>query len=132
MGQTAPVVILSPDLETQELYVYALRSRRRPAYGTGSLEDTLTLARHTRPAAIVVDVRQQADWQLCQALHNDSATRDVPLVALTAFVTADGRYRQLAEDAGCAAYLAKPSVPSALEHAVDRVIGDEHRTGRDS
>jgi CheY-like chemotaxis protein len=119
------VMIVSTDQDTQDLYVHALRARRRKAYGTTSLAETVRLAREDPPAAIVVDVRGAIDWRACRGLRREPITRDVPLIALTGWVAPDHRFRNMATRLGCAAYLLKPSLPDTLHSVVERVIGGE-------
>jgi two-component system, cell cycle response regulator DivK len=122
----APVLILSEDVDTQDLYVVALRWRRRAAYGVATLRDALALARETRLSAIVVDVRCDDDWRACQRLRRNTVTREVPLVALTGYIAADGRFRRRAARVGCAAFIAKPTLPDTVAAVIDRVIDGEH------
>jgi CheY-like chemotaxis protein len=121
----APVLIVSADPDTQDLYVMALRSRRRPVYGISNAEEALALA-GARPGAIVVDVRGEEDWEQIDRLHQSGPMRRVPLIVVTGFVVRDGRFRRRAASSGCAAFLAKPSLPDVVERTIDRVMRGEH------
>jgi CheY-like chemotaxis protein len=123
--KSAGVIIVSPDPDTQDLYIYGLRAERRPAYGTSGLEDTLALAAVVRPAAIVVDVRAVGDWELCRNFRREPLTREVPLVVITGYIAPSGQYRHLAGEIGCAAFLAKPSLPDTLDQVIRRVVRGE-------
>lgn len=120
------VVICSRDADTRELYVTALRDSRLRAYGMSAFAQILALARSVRPAAVVVDVLADADWGICRALRSDVRTAGVPIIALTGWVSADRRYRDQAARCGCAAFIAKPTVPATVENTVERVIRGEH------
>jgi CheY-like chemotaxis protein len=109
----SPVLILSADPDTQDLYVTALRFRRRAAFGVANAEEALALA-DAQPGAIVVDVRSEEDWDEIDRLRRAGYLRHVPLVVLTGWVVRDGRFRRRAALAGCAAFLAKPSPMSAV------------------
>jgi hypothetical protein len=117
----AGIIIVSSDPHTQDMYVHGFRSRRRPAYGTSGSDDTLALARALRPSAIVVDVREPRDWQLCWRCRRDLVAKEVPLVIVTGYVTADLRCRRLAARVGCAAFLIRPSLPETVANIVGRV-----------
>jgi two-component system, cell cycle response regulator DivK len=83
-------------------------------------------ARDTRPAAILLDlVLPDVDgWDVCRQLKSDERTKHIPIVILTAREEPHGARR--ARQAGCAAYLKKPCVPSALVSVLKRVI-EEHQ-----
>ena len=119
----APVLILSADTDTQDLYVTVLRSRRRPVYGISNADEALALA-DVRPGAIVVDIRCEQDWDQIDRLHH-SPMRRVPLVVVAGYVVRDDRFRRRAASAGCAACLAKPSPPDAVERTIDRAMRGE-------
>jgi CheY-like chemotaxis protein len=98
--KTAAVVIVSSDVDIQDLYVLAMRSSRRAAYGTISAGETIALAHDIAIGAIVVDIRGGADWEICRRLHADSLTRGIPVVALSGNVADDGRYRRTPRNQG--------------------------------
>jgi CheY-like chemotaxis protein len=123
--RVAPVLILSADPDTQDLYVAALRSRRRPVYGVCNAQEAVALA-GVRPGAIVVDVRSEPEWEQIDQLRESGPMRRVPIVVVTGFVLHDGRFRRRAASSGCAAFLAKPSLPDVVEHTIDRVMRGEH------
>ncbi len=60
-------------------------------------------------------------WKATAILKQDPRTRDIPIIAVTAFTRS--RDRQRARSLGCAAYLPKPCEPSRLLQEVRRVIG---------
>ena len=121
----APVIVMSTDADTQDMYVYALRARRRRVYGTSSVDETITLTQDGGAAAIVLDARQRDDFVQCRRLRRHRVTSLVPIVVVSSYVTEDGRYRRLATRLGCAAFLAKPSTPSTVDGVVTRVIRGE-------
>jgi CheY-like chemotaxis protein len=76
-------------------------------------------------AAVVVDVRGPADWCLCEQLRSCPDTARTPLIVVTGYVAPDARFRRLAAQLGCAAFLSKPSLPSTVVEVVARVIDGE-------
>jgi CheY-like chemotaxis protein len=119
------ILIVAPDEETGELYSLSLGS---PAHcGTKIVLDT-EAAHEALDAgphydAILLDIARPRDWNACAGLASHSV--DTPVVAVTGWVTSDGRYRKHAFDAGCAAYVLKPCVPDRLAEAVERVRSGE-------
>ena len=120
------VVISSSDADIRELYLMGLDDSLLQGYGANGFAEILALTSRLRPAAIVVDVLDDADWEICRALRADVRTAGVPIVALTGWVSASGRYRQRAARCGCAAFIAKPASPKTVENTLERVIRGEH------
>jgi two-component system cell cycle response regulator DivK len=71
-------------------------------------EDGLALARARRPGVVLMDVQLPGmdGVQALDRLRSDPETRDIPVVAVTAFAMRDDRRRLLA--AGFDEYVAKP------------------------
>jgi len=71
-------------------------------------EDGLALARARRPDVVLMDVQLPGmdGVQALGRLRSDPETRDIPVIALTAFAMKDDRERLLA--AGFDRYVAKP------------------------
>jgi two-component system, cell cycle response regulator DivK len=83
----------------------------------------LALAQSERPDLILMDISipEIDGWEATKILRADPATRDIPIIALTAHALADDRERATA--VGFTAYLAKPIEPRAVVAEVKRWIG---------
>lgn len=83
----------------------------------------VALARSEHPDLILMDISipELDGWEATRILRADPATRDIPIVALTAHALADDRER--AHQMGFTAYLAKPIEPRAVVAEVERWIG---------
>jgi CheY-like chemotaxis protein len=81
------------------------------------------LARSRHPDLILMDISipEIDGWEATKILRADPATRDIPIIALTAHALADDRER--ASAVGFTAYLAKPIEPRAVVAEVRRWIG---------
>jgi len=66
-------------------------------------------------------------WTVAKRLKEDPATRDLPIVVVTAQAFPDGRER--AVEAGCAGFLVKPVRPLRMFDEVRRLIGDAQVPG---
>jgi CheY-like chemotaxis protein len=88
----------------------------------------IELARSEHPELILMDISIPAldGWEATRILREDPATRDIPIVALTAHALSDDRER--AAEIGFASYLAKPIEPRAVVDEVRRLIGDAANT----
>lgn len=80
------------------------------------------LARRLLPDLILMDISipEMDGWEATRILRQDSTTRDIPIIALTAHALADDRER--ANAIGFTAYLAKPIEPRAVVAEVRRWI----------
>jgi CheY-like chemotaxis protein len=83
----------------------------------------IALARSELPDLILMDISipEVDGWEATRILRADPATRDIPIIALTAHALADDRERATA--VGFTSYLAKPVEPRAVAAEVRRWIG---------
>ena len=84
--------------------------------------DALERVKHERPDVILLDVMMpRADgWTVAERLGEDAATRDIPIVFLTA--RAERRDRERAHKLGAVGYLAKPLDPVELPEMVEEIL----------
>jgi len=82
----------------------------------------LKIASKRPPDIVLLDVRMPGmdGFEVCQALKQDSTTRDVPVI----FVTGedDAEIRAAATKAGVADILSKPVDPNALRETIERCL----------
>jgi len=76
------------------------------AAGEGEL--AVEMARRFKPDLILLDIQLPdiSGLEACRRLKRDPATRDIPVVAVTAFAMAGDERR--ARDSGCDGYVTKP------------------------
>ena len=87
-------------------------------------ERALREAAAIRPDVIVADVRLGSGLdglELCERLKQDPATKDIPVILITAWL-GDKHLQRRAEAAGCALVLIKPVDPSAIVGEVRRFV----------
>lgn len=128
MTTTTPKVILVVEDHPQnlELVTDLLESAGYRVLTATSAEEGLLLASADTPDLILMDIRLPGldGLKATQILKEDSATRAIPVVALTAYAMPEDRQR--IRDAGCEGYLTKPlQIPLLLEQ-VDFYLG--HKT----
>lgn len=84
-------------------------------------------ARADRPAAIILDVMMPTmnGYEVCRQLKADRATRDIPVVMLTA--SHDPHLNQKAFEAGAVACLTKPYRRGTLVNCVDMAVASGAR-----
>ena len=85
----------------------------------------LDLAATRRPSLILMDLSIPIvdGWECTRRLKADTATRSIPIIALTAHAMRGDEDR--AREAGCDGYLAKPISPKRVVEEVRRMLGIE-------
>ena len=88
----------------------------------GSAESGLELAAERQPDLVLMDLQLPGmdGMEAVQVLKAEERTREIPVVALTAFAMADDRDRAMA--AGFDSYVAKPVSPGVLRAVADRYL----------
>lgn len=91
--------------------------------GAGEGELAVELARRFKPALILLDIQLPdiSGLEACRRLKLDPATRDIPVVAVTAFAMAGDERR--ARDSGCDGYITKPIMLSTFLATVSEFAG---------
>ena len=128
MIASAPrVLIVNASADEREMYAASFRRDGFTTLQASTATDGYRLASELPPAAVVTDIRLAGDEDgLCftRRLKEDSRTRDVPVVILTAFVaTQDG---EPATSSGCDLWLLKPCLPDVLSRTVVNLIERRH------
>jgi CheY-like chemotaxis protein len=122
INRRRPVLLVSGDVDTQDVYVIALRAERIPALSVSGLPDAVALARQTDISVVLFDVERPADWDAVGELRRQLPA-EVPIVVLTGWVRTDGRNCALARKLGCSGFLAKPVPPPVMIDVVQRATG---------
>src|SRR5438067_11973730 len=98
------------------------------AYGydivkTGSGAAVLGLARRHQPDLVLMDIQlpDVSGLDAVRQLKDDPQTRQIPVIAVTAFAMAGDERRAL--DSGCDAYIAKPIVLRDFLATVEKFVG---------
>ena len=83
----------------------------------------VNLARQNAPDVVVLDLMlpQMDGYEVLEALHADPATRDLPVIVLTAKAQVSEHSRSLAE--GAVGFMTKPFAPDDLVRHLERVLG---------
>jgi CheY-like chemotaxis protein len=99
-----------------------LRFEGLQARGAATVEEALTIAFETPPAAVVTDIQLPATsgFDLAETLRHRPETRQVPVVGMTGHWSPEISSR--AARAGMVAMLMKPCLPAHLVEELRRVI----------
>ena len=124
MASNGKTVLLVEDNEDNRI-VYSTILRHFGYAVTEALngEEGIAKARAEKPDLILMDISIPVidGWEATQVLKHDPATRDIPIIALTAHALASDREKAM--EVGCDGYLAKPCEPRAVVAEVQRFLG---------
>lgn len=119
MTREHPLVLIAEDFEdARELYRDYLEFSGFRVETAANGREAVELAARLQPDVILMDASMPVldGWQATRELKAASATRHIPVVALTAHAFEDAR--QQAKAAGCDGFITKPCLPDDL---VDKV-----------
>ena len=104
----ATVLVVEDNAANMKLTTFLLESAGHTVLTASDAEAGLTLARDRHPALILMDIQLPGmdGLEATTLLKRDAATRDIPVIALTALAMKGDEERIRA--AGCDGYVAKP------------------------
>jgi len=104
----AKVLIIEDNAANMTLATFLLQSAGHSVLSATDAETGLTLARRQQPDLVLMDIQLPGmdGLEATALLKSDPATRDIPVVALTALAMKGDEERIRA--AGCDGYIAKP------------------------
>lgn len=114
-----PVLVVSGDLDAQDLYVRMLRRRRVPAHGVAACEDAVRLTTQIHIPAFVVEINCPVDWCALRTLRRRLPAAGI--IVLSGSVRAG--HLRLARRLGCG-FLHVPCSAADLFEAVTRAVDD--------
>lgn len=122
--QRKTILVVEDNKDELMIYTTLLSFRGYAILAAAGFDDALQIALEQLPDLAVIDVNlgdpNRDGCDLIEALRADDRTRDMPVIAHTAFGDV---YRQSLERVGCNAIIHKPSSPTALLDAIEKVIG---------
>jgi two-component system cell cycle response regulator DivK len=124
MSNTAKTVLLVEDNEdNRTVYRTILEHFGYEVVEAKNGEDGIRVAKEEHPNLILMDISIPIidGWEATKILKADEATKDIPIIALTAHALATDRSK--AEEVGCDGYLAKPCEPRRVVAEVERFLG---------
>lgn len=123
------VIVVEDHAPVRELYATALRGAGWRVIERPSAQGLLTLIRHERADAVVIDwtLPGKSGLEALQAIKRDPKTRHVRVFILTAHSASSLRDAALA--AGAELFLEKPLRPDALLTALDPLYAAAHDAG---
>lgn len=119
------ILVVEDNKDELMIYTTLLSFRGYSILAAATYDNALAVAQAQQPDLAVIDIQlndpQDRDGcDLVCALREDERTRDMPVIAHTAFGDV---YREHLDQAGCASIIHKPSSPSVLLDAIESLIG---------
>jgi two-component system, cell cycle response regulator DivK len=104
----ATVLVIEDNPANMTLATFLLKSAGHAVLRATDAEAGMALARREQPDLVLMDIQLPGmdGLQACALLKADEATRDIPVIALTALAMKGDEERIRA--AGCDGYIAKP------------------------
>ena len=122
-GKGRPTLLVSANPDVVDLYVLALRSARMGVISVSAADEAEQLVRDQSVGAVIVDVANPpVDWAVCHRMR-ELLEPGAPLIVLTGWIDSDAR--RIADDIGCAAFVAKPAPPERLLAVLQRARAGE-------
>jgi|HubBroStandDraft_6_1064221.scaffolds.fasta_scaffold2600756_2 two-component system cell cycle response regulator DivK len=106
--EVAKILVVEDNPANMTLAIFLLQSAGHAVLSATDAETGLTLARDEQPNLILMDIQLPGmdGLEATALLKRDDATRDIPVIALTALAMKGDEERIRA--AGCDGYIAKP------------------------
>ena len=114
------VLVVEDDVDTRDLLTLMLNRAGATVDAVASVEDAERALKRARPDIILSDLSMPDEdgFSLVRKVRANSATRDLPIIALTAYAGEETQSRVL--DAGFQAHISKPVDPAELSAHISR------------
>jgi CheY-like chemotaxis protein len=118
-----PVLLVDDAENNRELYAQLFRHHGIGLFTAADGGAAIEIAERARPGVIVLNLdRPKIDgWEVARRLKVNQATRDTPIIAMTAHVGGDAKTSALA--AGVDSFLTAPCFPEELLAEVRKFLG---------
>ncbi len=103
-----PILVIEDNIDNLDLVRFLLEEVGYSVLGASDGRSGLDIARTANPVLILLDlaIPEIDGWSLANMLKGIENTREIPVIALTAYTMPGDRKRAL--DAGCDGYITKP------------------------
>jgi two-component system cell cycle response regulator DivK len=121
-AQTPLVLIVEDDPHSRRVAVLTLERAGFRCVAADCADAALVALGRERPSIVLMDLNLPGldGLELTRWIKNDPSTREIPVMAVTAYALDDDA--DIARAAGCTGYIAKPYDPAALVEEVKRLV----------
>lgn len=118
-----PLILVAEDeRDIRELIIFALQIAGFNVVGVTNGEEAVKKATEMEPDLILMDVRmpKMTGYEACKTLKEQEATRDIPVV----FLSAKGQEAEISAglELGAEEYFLKPFAPDELSQRVNKIL----------
>lgn len=116
------ILIVEDHQDSRELLADALEFTGYAVLQAGDGEEGERIALEQTPDLILLDISlpNKSGWEVVETLRNNDATRQTPIIALTAHARVQDENKAL--EAGCNQYLPKPVKPKQVIQAIQALL----------
>ena len=116
------ILIVEDNMDSYELVRFILERYGYEAFLAVNGRDGVDAAIKQKPDLILMDLSlpEMDGWEATRLVKANQATKNIPIIALTAHALPGDRQRAL--DAGCDGYITKPIDLAELVRAVDQAL----------
>lgn len=125
----APILIVDDNPTNLKLVSYLMKAQGYDVATAGDADSALASIAARRPRLILMDLQLPGidGLELTRRLKADPATRDIIVIAVTAFAMKGDRDKAI--EAGCDDYVAKPIDTRGLPALIARHLGRQESAG---
>jgi CheY-like chemotaxis protein len=118
------ILIVDDNVTNMKLVAYLVRAKGYDVVTASDAETAIVAINEHSPRLILMDVQLPGidGLELTRRLKADPATRDIIIVAVTAYAMKGDQERAL--EAGCDDYVTKPIDTRALPNTIARLLGN--------
>jgi CheY-like chemotaxis protein len=117
------ILVVDDNVTNLKLIEYLLKAKGYDVHTAVDAESALEAVRSQQPSLVLMDLQLPGmdGLELTRRLKSDPSTREIVIVAVTAYAMKGDEQRAL--DAGCDGYIAKPIDTRALPQLVESHLG---------
>ncbi|WP_420641843.1 response regulator [Candidatus Leptofilum sp.] len=122
------ILVVEDSLMIQEILIERLRFRNFEVITANDGEEGVELAQKEQPDLILMDISLPIvdGWEATHRIRNIEATKNIPIIALTAHALVEDRNKSLA--IGCNDFETKPINFSQLMQKINSLLGNHSGT----
>jgi DNA-binding response OmpR family regulator len=124
MANEATLLVVDDEPEINKLVARIFEKRGYTVHTAADGAEALAMVASTKPDLIILDLNLPKidGWEVCRRLKSDPATKQIPIVMLTA-AHANVDDAHIGLGLGADEYVAKPFVKAVMLHNVERLLG---------
>jgi two-component system cell cycle response regulator DivK len=121
------ILLIEDNEQNRYLVTFLLEAGGYAVISASDGAQGIELARRVLPQLILLDIQlpNMDGYAVARELRNNSALRDIPIVAVTSYAMTGDREKALA--AGCNGYVEKPINPETFVAEIERYLGDARK-----